>query len=55
MGIVHVIELCGRTVLRGWLGERDDLCVVGDPAQTIYSFAGAEPGLPKRFTIDTSA
>ena len=24
-----------------WLGGRDDLCVVGDPAQTIYSFAGA--------------
>ena len=28
-------------VLRGWLGERDDLCVVGDVSQTIYSFAGA--------------
>jgi DNA helicase-2/ATP-dependent DNA helicase PcrA len=26
-----------------WLGGRDDLCVVGDPAQTIYSFAGASP------------
>ncbi|MDR2348022.1 MAG: ATP-dependent helicase, partial [Bifidobacteriaceae bacterium] len=24
-----------------WLGERAELCVVGDPAQTIYSFAGA--------------
>ncbi|MCH9274923.1 ATP-dependent helicase [Bifidobacterium amazonense] len=25
-----------------WLGERNrDICVVGDPAQTIYSFAGA--------------
>jgi DNA helicase-2/ATP-dependent DNA helicase PcrA len=24
-----------------WLGERQELCVVGDPAQTIYSFAGA--------------
>src|SRR3954453_4477382 len=24
-----------------WLGGRDALCVVGDPAQTIYSFAGA--------------
>jgi DNA helicase-2/ATP-dependent DNA helicase PcrA len=24
-----------------WLGNRDDVCVVGDPAQTIYSFAGA--------------
>ena len=26
-----------------WLGGRDELCVVGDPAQTIYSFAGATP------------
>ncbi len=24
-----------------WLGGRDTICVVGDPAQTIYSFAGA--------------
>ncbi|MCW2847735.1 MAG: ATP-dependent helicase, Rep family [Marmoricola sp.] len=24
-----------------WLGGRAELCVVGDPAQTIYSFAGA--------------
>lgn len=24
-----------------WLGERDDICVVGDEDQTIYSFAGA--------------
>ncbi|MDR2380351.1 MAG: ATP-dependent DNA helicase UvrD2 [Bifidobacteriaceae bacterium] len=27
-----------------WLGERRELCVVGDPAQTIYSFAGATSG-----------
>lgn len=26
-----------------WVGGRDDLCVVGDPAQTIYSFTGASP------------
>jgi DNA helicase II / ATP-dependent DNA helicase PcrA len=26
-----------------WLGERNDLCVVGDASQTIYSFAGASP------------
>ena len=30
-------------LLRQWLGERDDLCVVGDANQTIYSFAGATP------------
>jgi len=28
-------------LLEAWLGDRADLCVVGDPAQTIYSFAGA--------------
>jgi len=26
-----------------WLGDRDDLCVVGDASQTIYSFTGASP------------
>ena len=26
-----------------WLGNRNDLCVVGDASQTIYSFAGATP------------
>ena len=26
-----------------WLGERHEVCVVGDPAQTIYSFTGATP------------
>lgn len=28
-------------LLRLWLGDRDDLCVVGDEDQTIYSFSGA--------------
>ncbi len=28
-------------LLSAWLGERDDVCVVGDASQTIYSFAGA--------------
>lgn len=28
-------------LLRAWLGDRDDLCVVGDTSQTIYSFTGA--------------
>lgn len=32
-------------VLTRWLGPRDNLCVVGDPAQTIYSFAGADASL----------
>lgn len=26
-----------------WLGDRDDLCVVGDANQTIYTFTGASP------------
>lgn len=30
-----------QRVLDAWLGERDDLTVVGDANQTIYSFAGA--------------
>ncbi|GHC76352.1 DNA helicase [Nocardiopsis terrae] len=32
-----------KLLLDAWLGDRDDLCVVGDPSQTIYSFAGASP------------
>ena len=36
-------------VLRGWLGGRPDLCVVGDEAQAIYAFAGAEAGVLVRF------
>lgn len=31
-----------------WLGDRTDICVVGDPGQTIYSFTGATP----RFLLD---
>ncbi len=30
-------------LLDRWLGERDDLCVVGDDYQTIYAFTGASP------------
>ena len=32
-----------------WLGGRDELCVVGDPAQTIYSFAGADAAYLRDF------
>ena len=28
-------------LVQQWMGDRSDLCVVGDPRQTIYSFAGA--------------
>ncbi len=41
-----------------WLGRRDDVCVVGDPAQTIYSFAGASAShlldFPKKYTTATT-
>ena len=33
-----------------WLGNRRDLCVVGDPAQTIYSFSGATSTYLTSFT-----
>ena len=33
-----------QSLLETWLGERDELCVVGDPRQTIYSFTGATSG-----------
>ncbi|MBH0110536.1 ATP-dependent helicase [Salinibacterium sp. NG22] len=36
-------------LLRLWVGDRDDLCVVGDVSQTIYSFAGASPDFLLRF------
>ncbi|MCW2538836.1 MAG: uvrD [Frankiales bacterium] len=32
-----------QRLLQAWLGDRDELCVVGDANQTIYSFAGARP------------
>lgn len=32
-----------QRLLELWLGDRRDICVVGDASQTIYSFAGADP------------
>lgn len=41
-----------------WLGGRDEICVVGDPAQTIYSFAGANADylrdFPQKYPRTTS-
>ena len=37
-------------LLDKWLGNRDELCVVGDPSQTIYSFTGARPTYLLNFT-----
>ena len=36
-------------LLRAWLGDRSDLCVVGDPNQAIYGWNGADPELLARF------
>ena len=33
-----------QALLDLWRGDRVDVCVVGDPAQTIHSFAGAQAG-----------
>ncbi len=42
-----------KLLLDMWLGGRDEICVVGDPRQTIYSFTGATPsyltGFPAEF------
>jgi DNA helicase-2/ATP-dependent DNA helicase PcrA len=42
-----------QRLLNLWLGNREEICVVGDSAQTIYSFAGASStfllGFTKRF------
>jgi len=35
-------------LLELWLGDRHDICVVGDASQTIYSFAGAD----QRFLLE---
>ena len=47
------VNLLQQALLDIWLGERDELCVVGDDYQAIYSFTGATPRylieLPKRF------
>jgi DNA helicase-2/ATP-dependent DNA helicase PcrA len=38
-----------QLLLDAWLGERSDVCVVGDASQTIYSFAGARAEYLLRF------
>ena len=41
-----------KLLLDAWLGTRDDLCVVGDPQQTIYSFTGATARYLREFAVD---
>jgi ATP-dependent DNA helicase UvrD/PcrA len=47
------VNLLQQTLLERWLGERDELCAVGDDYQAIYGFTGATPeyllALPDRF------
>jgi DNA helicase-2/ATP-dependent DNA helicase PcrA len=46
-----------QVLLDLWMGDRQDLCVVGDASQTIYSFAGASSdhltSFPSRFPTAT--
>ena len=41
-----------HTLLSLWLGAGHDLCVVGDPNQSIHAFAGATPRYLTRFRCD---
>jgi DNA helicase-2/ATP-dependent DNA helicase PcrA len=47
------VNLLQQELLERWVGDRDDLCVVGDDYQSIYSFTGATPeyllAMPARF------
>lgn len=51
------VNLLQQTLLERWLGERNELCVVGDDYQSIYSFIGATPAhllaVPERFPRGT--
>ena len=41
-----------KLLLEVWAGDRDDVCVVGDPRQTIYSFTGATSGYLTGFAAE---
>ncbi len=47
------VNLLQQSLLELWLGERDDVCAVGDDYQSIYGFTGASPewllGLARRY------
>jgi DNA helicase II / ATP-dependent DNA helicase PcrA len=41
-----------KLLLDAWVGDRDDLCVVGDPQQTIYTFTGATSSYLRGFEAE---
>ncbi len=43
------VNLLQETLLRIWLGDRDEVCVVGDDYQSIFGFTGATPKYLLRF------
>ena len=47
------VNLLQQSLLERWLGDRDELCVVGDDYQSIYAFTGATPAylieMPNRY------
>jgi ATP-dependent DNA helicase UvrD/PcrA len=47
------VNLLQQSLLERWLGDRDELCAVGDDYQSIYAFTGATPrylvDMPKRY------
>jgi DNA helicase-2/ATP-dependent DNA helicase PcrA len=47
------VNLLQQTLLDRWLGDREELCAVGDDYQSIYAFTGASPeyllAMPTRF------
>ena len=51
------VNVLQQTLLDRWLGDRDDLCAVGDDYQSIYAFTGASPehllSMPSRFPAAT--
>jgi DNA helicase-2/ATP-dependent DNA helicase PcrA len=52
------VNLLQQSLLERWIGDRDELCAVGDENQAIYGFTGASPdyllALPKRFPATTT-
>lgn len=47
------VNLLQQSLLEAWVGDRDDLCVVGDDYQSIFGFTGATPSylveFPQRY------